>query len=867
MFCTKQLLSFGLCASMAATAATAFAQTEHPQTWAQDIAYLQQLTPADAAAQQGSILQIRSEVSLWITSHPGSKIQLAPLRALPLTAVQASAELGELQKVVAAIVEQDPSHPFHLGVTEVEVSAGLSGLSTTSPTAVSLDQEEIQAHDATNVAKAVDWLPGVEVQHLAGNRNETALYIRGFSSKGQVPIYLDGIPMYVPYDGYIDLNRFLTSDYSEIQISRGFSSPLLGPNALGGTVNLVTREPLKKFEGDLAIGTFSGNGLLSSLRVGTRQTRFLAQGTLDWLQNDYVPLSGNFLYPTYTSGGSVIEGYSALNSGNTYGNVPYPYTDHENNSYTRDEKWGGRIGWLPKQGGEYVFSYINQKGQKSDPLYQGRNSGASFNSFWKWPYWNKNSYYFLSDTPLGKQSSIKFRVYYDQFRNSIDMYDNSQYNSFTAYAPSGKSPQVKNGLCQTGYVCGLKGSEHSSYDDHTDGASTEFNTRKVKRNVIGASFFFKDDTHNAVDIYPGAAAYLAKYYGTSPYTATAQQIQLAYHNPNQELRDQQFSAGVQDLIAFSSKFHGSVGFSADHLKGLKEEYRNSFNQTTLGAIAGTELLAYQCTGNPHNTSTAGCTSHVWTYNPQASLTYTATLSDILFVTYEDRGRFPTLKERYSSGMGSSLPNPGLLTEHSQNWNFGYTHIFGPKLTFDGVLYLSKLRNAIESALVPDTYSLCPSNNSPGHCSQNINVAHETHEGVEVTLHGNPIQRLKLDMNYTYLNRELNPSTYVLSTGIPKNKAVGTATVRLPYQILGIVTAHYEGGITLQDTTYSSTTQPLLYAHNGESLATMDLATELPIAPRFSAQVGVKNVFDRNYFYTAGYPEEGRNWFINLRYRF
>jgi len=70
------------------------------------------------------------------------------------------------------------------------------------------------------------------------------------------------------------------------------------------------------------------------------------------------------------------------------------------------------------------------------------------------------------------------------------------------------------------------------------------------------------------------------------------------------LRDQQFSAGVQDLIAFSSKFHGSVGFSADHLKGLKEEYRNSFNQTTLGAIAGTELLAYQCTGNPHNTSTA-----------------------------------------------------------------------------------------------------------------------------------------------------------------------------------------------------------------------------------------------------------------------
>jgi iron complex outermembrane receptor protein len=455
------------------------------------------------------------------------------------------------------------------------------------------------------------------------------------------------------------------------------------------------------------------------------------------------------------------------------------------------------------------------------------------------------------------------------------MYDNSQYNSFNTYGPSGST--VTNHRCNLGAICGLKGSEHSSYDDHTDGASTEFNTRKVKRNVIGASFFFKDDTHNAIDIYPGAAAYLASYYGTAPYIATAQQIQLAYHNPNQELRDQQFSIGVQDLITFSSKLHGSVGFSADHLKGLKEEYRNSFNQPANGAIAGTELLVYPCTGNLHNTSTSGCTAHVWNYNPQASLTYTATPSDILFVTYEDRGRFPTLKQRYSSGMGSSLPNPGLLTEHSQNWNFGYTHIFGSKLTFDGVLFLSKLRNAIESALVPDPSSLCPNNNSPGHCSQYINIGHETHEGVEVTLHGNPIQRLKLDMNYTYLNRQLGfgtlpsgaslPSSNVLPTGLPKNKAIGTATVRLPYQILGIVTARYEGGVTLQDTTYSSTTQPLLYAPYGESLATMDLATELPIVPRFSAQGGIKNVFDRNYFYTAGYPEEGRNWFINLRYRF
>jgi iron complex outermembrane receptor protein len=30
---------------------------------------------------------------------------------------------------------------------------------------------------------------------------------------------------------------------------------------------------------------------------------------------------------------------------------------------------------------------------------------------------------------------------------------------------------------------------------------------------------------------------------------------------------------------------------------------------------------------------------------------------------------------------------------------------------------------------------------------------------------------------------------------------------------------------------------------------------------------VKNLFDRNYYFNAGYPEEGRNWYFNLRYRF
>ena len=106
----------------------------------------------------------------------------------------------------------------------------------------------------------------------------------------------------MPYDGTIDFNRFLSNDISEIQVSKGYSSPLLGPNGMGGAINLVTRQPEKKFQADVLMGTGSGDQLLSSVNLGSRWEKFYFQGTFDWLQSDYFPLSGNFpgsKFPNY----------------------------------------------------------------------------------------------------------------------------------------------------------------------------------------------------------------------------------------------------------------------------------------------------------------------------------------------------------------------------------------------------------------------------------------------------------------------------------------------------------------------------------------------------------------------------------------
>jgi len=297
----------------------------------------------------------------------------------------------------------------------------------------------------------------------------------------------------------------------------------------------------------------------------------------------------------------------------------------------------------------------------------------------------------------------------------------------------------------------------------------------------------------------------------------------------------------------------------------------------------TGLLLVTCLASPQNTSFSGCTAHVWNFNPQAAVSYRVGESGNFFATFADRGRFPMLKDIYSAGLGAGLPNPNLRPEHSRNWNLGYSQVFGARTLVQLTLFRSDLRNAIESVYVTDpggssaATALCPNSRIIGFCSEMANIGNEVHQGVEFEVRSAPLSRLTLNASYSFLNRAIAydfgtlPNVSSVNTSIsvlpvlPKNKAIGTATVRLPHQVLAIVNERYESGLVVQDTTYATTS--LLFLPHSESYATTDIGVIAPVRAGMSVQAGVKNLFDRNYFYTAGYPEIGRNWFLNFRYRF
>jgi iron complex outermembrane receptor protein len=719
-------LLFRTLAAILLAAHVCLAQMEQPFTWLKELTALEANSSGSFASRLTQLAALRSDIQSWIGLHPGSSVALPIPTEPPANEEQMGAQIGALKTAVQKIIRNDPSRTFALGVTVVNVTASAAAL---SPLADSIDQTELQNRDALTVNRAIEYLPGVSVDKKAP-RNQTGISIGGFDMR-QVPLYLDSVPVYAPFDGFVDLTRYLTSDVAEIQVAKGWSSPLLGPNLLGGVVNLVTREPRERLEGEAFLGAGSGKLLKSGARLGSRWRKFYVQGSMDWLSSDFFPVAGNF----------------RLN--------PQQPTEHRVNSYQRDERFRGRAGWTPRGRDSYVFSYTNQKGNSGDPPYSGvapscpaGNVVVSFAcvtpKYWQWPYWNSDSYYLNSNTGIGEMTSVQARSFYARYPNQLDMFDDATYSTMNKNASSGML----------------------TIDDHSLGVSGQIDTQALRRNALSASFFVKEDTHREQ---------------TTTFSARGAAV-----TPWQTDRDRQSSFGFQDVVTLTPHLRLSVGFSADHLGSLSAQDLSTDR---------TQLVPFQVAGLCPASSTAGfanCTDHLWTYNPLVALSYRIGRSGTLFATFAKKSRFPTLKDRYSYKAGRAIPNPALAPEHASNWSVGYSRAFGLRTIAQIDLFRSDVGDEI--ANVSFLSPLCTGGGKGAGCMQAVNVARETHQGFNISVRSTPTSRLTLDANYSYLNRSTSATPGVFPTGTPRQKAVGAATTRLPHAVLAILSVRYQSGI-------------------------------------------------------------------------
>ncbi len=331
------------------------------------------------------------------------------------------------------------SNIFRLGEVLVTAPAPdpVSSISST------LTNEDIRQFNRETVGDALNLLPGVTLSTI-GARNEKTIYVRGYHPS-QVPVFIDGIPVYVPYDGYVDFDRFTTSDLAAIQVSKGFSSVSYGPSTLGGAINLISRRPSKELEGDVRIGYGEGSSREAHANIGTNQGSWYFQAGAGYRESNGFRMSDDFKPTPQENGG------------------------RRNNSYYKDDKVSLKFGLTPNDTDEYAISYYKQSGEKDQP--PSTEPGARF---WKWPFWDKESLYFVSNTALGTHETLKLRLYADKFDNELNIYSNNTYT-------------------------GLTPGDRSIYHDKTYGGAVELESRRIDSHTLRFVTHYKNDRHENPD--------------------------------------------------------------------------------------------------------------------------------------------------------------------------------------------------------------------------------------------------------------------------------------------------------------------------------------------------------------------------------
>ena len=395
----------------------------------------------------------------------------------------------------------DTTPVFDLGVVEVIARRPLAAAMVEK-----IDATTLREYQRDDLSTALDLLPGVAIQNV-GQRRERLISVRGFSSR-QVPLFIDGVPVYVPYDGNVDLSRFGVDYVSEIVVSKGLASLLYGPNVLGGAINVISRRPTQPFETSLRYTSETGDS------NDTLQTRVV--GSIGGIRSNW--------YGHATASYVNAEGYSLPDSFKPTANED---GGARNNAESRDLVVSAKLGYVADSGDEYALSYYRQDGDKNVPPYAGSAAGVQAR-FWRWPYWDKQSFYFTARNEFGSQATVRWRVYYDQFKNALDSYDDATYTTF-------RRPYA------------FKGSE---YDDYTVGGNGDFEWRWDPRNATRMALHWKQDVHREVD---------------------------AINAPRERYEDQSYALAIEHVYRLTDSLTVTPGYSYTVQDGREAE--NAVNGT------------------------------------------------------------------------------------------------------------------------------------------------------------------------------------------------------------------------------------------------------------------------------------------------
>lgn len=361
----------------------------------------------------------------------------------------------------------------------------------------------------------------------------------------------------------------------------------------------------------------------------------------------------------------------------------------------------------------------------------------------------------------------------------------------------------------------------SPYDDTAYGGSAELGVALTPRDTLSVAFHYRHDEHREAQLSaPGNPANVRE--------------------PVQTSAERTWSAAVENRLAFTDALSLTLGASYD--------WRDTDRAEEYGVPQGQ-------TGANRLYSFALRNASAW--NAQGRLDWNQN-GTALHASVSSRARFPTLFERFSSQFGTALANPDLRPERATNFEIGGSHRLGP-IQVEGALYYSHLTDALVSVLNAGL-------------NQRVNIGSADYYGGEISLTADLASSLQAGINYSYIHRSFDVGTPLAGTirpfqltDVPAHKGFVWLFWR-PLPGLNVVPdLEFASGRTTVTPATANGNNPFYY--QTEAYVTAGLRIDYAVTDNLTVGIGGRNLFDRLYTLTDGFPEQGRNFFASIRAKY
>ncbi|WP_397473926.1 TonB-dependent receptor plug domain-containing protein [Pusillimonas sp.] len=200
-----------------------------------------------------------------------------------------------------------------------------------------IGREELAQAGQNSLAQILSRHHGIQYDDYGGPQTLNSIFLRGANSN-QTLVLIDGVRINSSIGGYANWNALNPATIERVEILRGAASSLYGSDAIGGVVNVITRQA----EGDQPLSAYGNFGAGS---YGT----FKSNAGLSGAQDGW-----NY---AFSAGMAGSNGYSATNPAERFG-----YYHPDNDGY-HQHSFSGSLGYRWKPGHHVNLtaynSYIN----------------------------------------------------------------------------------------------------------------------------------------------------------------------------------------------------------------------------------------------------------------------------------------------------------------------------------------------------------------------------------------------------------------------------------------------------------------------------------------------------------------------------